>query len=167
MNDFQKIDESKILCHKCKIDKSETINNKFYKCLDCDINLCPLCLFSHNKNHKKVDYEKKNDCCKSHGERYISYCKDCNQNLCDLCDFTKHNINFLYKFKTDKEILFKLKKILEDLKKEGIDSDKKLNKIIENIEIYYNMANNIISSYKNTKNKNCQLLMNISNLNKI
>ena len=28
------------------------------------------------------------------------------------------------------------------------------------------MANNIINTYKNTKIKNCQLLMNINNLNK-
>ena len=106
LNEFQKIDESKILCHKCKRDKSETANNKFYKCLDCNINLCPLCNSSHNKNHKKIDYEMKNNCCNYHGERYIAYCKDCNQNLCDLCDFSKHNINFLYKFKKIKKISF-------------------------------------------------------------
>ena len=166
LNDFQKINESKIKCHKCKINKSETTNNQFYKCLDCNINLCPLCKTAHNKNHKKIDYEMKNNCCNSHGERYISYCKDCNQNFCDLCDFSKHNINFLYKFKYDKENIFQLKKILEDLKKEDIDSDKKLSKIIENIELYDNMANNINNIYKNTKNKNYQLLMNINNLNK-
>ena len=164
LNDFQKIDESKVKCHKCNIDKSETINNKFYKCLDCNINLCPLCNSSHNENHKKIDYEMKNNCCNNHGERYISYCKDCNQNLCDLCDFSKHNYSFLYKFKNDKEIIIQLKKILEDLKKEYKDSDKKFSKIIENMEIYYNMANNIINTYKKTKNY--QSLMNINNLNK-
>ena len=166
LNDFQKIDESKIICHKCNKNKSETTNNKFYKCLDCNINLCPLCKSSHNKNHRKIDYEMKNNCCESHGERYISYCKDCNQNFCDLCDFTKHNINFLYKLKNNKENIFQLKQKLEDLKKEDIDSDKKLNKIIENIEFYYNMENNLMNIYMNTKVKNCQLLMNINNLNK-
>jgi len=166
LNDFQKINESKIKCHKCNIDKSETINNNFYKCLDCNINLCPLCNSSHKKNHKTIDYEMKNICCNNHGERYISFFRDCNQNLCDLCDFSKHKINFLYKLKNNKENIFQLKKILEDLKKENIDSDKKLNKIIENIEIYYNMVNKIMNVYENTKNKNFQLLMNINNLNK-
>jgi len=166
LNDFQKIDESNIKCNKCNINKSETTNNKFYKCLDCNINLCPLCNLSHNKNHKIIDYEVMNNCCNNHGERYISYCKDCNQNLCDICDFSKHNINFLYKFKNDKESIFQLKNKLEDLKKENIDSDKKLSIIIENIELYYNMVNNILHIYKNTKNKNYQLLMNINNLNK-
>ena len=72
----QKIDESKISCHKCNINKSETTNNQFYKCLDCNINLCPLCNSFHNKNHIKINYEMKNNCCNIHGERYISYCKD-------------------------------------------------------------------------------------------
>ena len=94
LNDFQKIDESNIKCYKCNIDKSETTNNKFYKCLNCNINLCPLCESSHNKSHKKIGYEMKNNYCNIHGERYISYCEDCNQNLCDLCDFSKHNNKF-------------------------------------------------------------------------
>ena len=166
LNDFQKIDESKILCHKCNTEKSETINNKFYKCLDCNINLCPLCYSSHNKSHKIIDYEMKNNYCNIHSERYISYCKNCDQNLCDLCDFSKHNINFLYKSKNDKENIFKLKKLLDDLKKEDIVSDIKFNKIIENIESYYNMANNIINTYNNSMEKNFQLLKNINNLNK-
>ena len=166
LNEFQKIDESKIKCHKCNNDKSEAVNNKFYKCLYCKKNLCPLWKSLHTKNHKQIDYEIKDNCCNNHGERYISYCKDCNQNFCDLCDFSKHNYCFLYKIKNDKESIFQLKKELDELKKEGIDSDKKLSKIIENIELYYNMANNIINTYKNTKIKNCQLLMNINNLNK-
>ena len=166
LNSFQKIDESQIKCHKCNEDKSETTNNKFYKCLDCNINLCPLCKSSHNKNHKIIDYEMKNNCCNRHGERYISFCKNCNQNLCDLCDFSKHNINFLYKFKKDKETIIQLKHILEDLKKEDIGSDKKLSIIIENLELYYNKVNNIMNTSMNTKNINFQLLMNINNLNK-
>ena len=102
----------------------------------------------------------KNNCCNIHGERYISYCKDWNQNLCDLCNISKHNLCFLYKFKNDKESIFQIKKLLEDLKKENIDSDKKMSIVIENIESYYNMVINIIDIYKNTKYKNCQLLMN-------
>ena len=89
LNNFQKIDESIIKCHKCNIDKSETTNNKFYKCFDCNINLCPLCNHSHNKSHKKIGYEMKNNYCNIHGERFISYCKDCNQNLCDFLRFYK------------------------------------------------------------------------------
>ena len=38
--------------------------------------------------------------------------------------------------------------------------------IIENLESFYNMEINIIDIYKNTKYNNCQLFMNINNLNK-
>ena len=68
--DFQKIDESKIVCNKCegedktKKNKSVTINNKFFKCLTCNINLCPICKIKHSKikeskNHKIIDYDNK------------------------------------------------------------------------------------------------------------
>ena len=36
-NDFQKINESKILCNKCNNNKKDASNNKFYKC-------CPVIL---------------------------------------------------------------------------------------------------------------------------
>ena len=40
----QNINESKIICNNCnKINKSKTYNNQFFKCLTCNINLCPLC----------------------------------------------------------------------------------------------------------------------------
>jgi len=44
-----------------------------------------------------------------------------------------------------KKIFFN-KKILEYLKKEKLNSDKKLNKIIENIELYYNKESDIINT---------------------
>ena len=40
----QKIDESKILCKNCnKKNKNESYEHKFYICLSCKQNLCPLC----------------------------------------------------------------------------------------------------------------------------
>ena len=89
--DFQKIDESKIICDKCegkeKIKKSEVNNNLFYKCCTCNINLCPLCKEKHNKiyvkKHLIINYDNKNYICNEHGERYISHCKECNKDLCD------------------------------------------------------------------------------------
>ena len=57
--DFQKIDESKIICDECegedKNKKSEVNNNKFYKCCKCNINLCPLCKMKHD-NKKTFNY---------------------------------------------------------------------------------------------------------------
>ena len=73
--DFQKIDESKIICDKCegenKNKKSEVKNNLFYKCFNCNINLCPLCKIKHEKKHLIINYDKRNYLCNMHGERYI------------------------------------------------------------------------------------------------
>ena len=92
--DFQKIDESKILCDKCEKGnekkKSEVNNNLFHKCCTCNINLCPLCNNKHRKNEKKhliINYDVKNYLCNKHAERYIFHCKECNKDLCDICRY--------------------------------------------------------------------------------
>ena len=89
--DFQKIDESKIICDKCvgkdKNKKSEVNNNIFYKCFTCNINICPLCKVKHDKKHLIFNYDNKNYLCNKHGERYISLCKECKKALCDNCRY--------------------------------------------------------------------------------
>ena len=74
--DFQKINESKIICDECdeknKNKKNEVANNIFYKCLSCNINLCPLCKNKHakiyDKNHLIINYDTKNYLCNKHGK---------------------------------------------------------------------------------------------------
>ena len=114
--DFQKIDESKIICDKCegedKSKKSEVNNNVFYKCCTCNINLCPLCRNKHSKNEKEhliINYDFKNYLCNKHGERYISHCKECNKDLCDNCGYdydnhysSYHKVSFVYEFNKKK-----------------------------------------------------------------
>ena len=65
----QKIDESKIICNKCNKNKTQTYKNQFYKCGNCNINLCPLCKANHNNKHIIIDYDSKNYLCNKHGER--------------------------------------------------------------------------------------------------
>ena len=72
-NDTQKINELTILCHECK--KNKAIHNLFYKCCNCNFNLCPACKEKHNKEHIILNYELKNYLCNTHGEKYVSYCK--------------------------------------------------------------------------------------------
>ena len=73
--DFQKINESKIICNNCNTNKNETIDNIFYKCCEWNINLCPLCKISNekkmNKSHLILDYNIKRFSCNEHGERII------------------------------------------------------------------------------------------------
>ena len=88
--DFQKIIESEIICHKCNNNKNETTDNKFYKCFNCNINLCPICKLKHgkteNKKHLILDYDIKNYYCNEHGQRYILHCEECNKDYCDICE---------------------------------------------------------------------------------
>ena len=71
-NDFQKINESTIKCQNCNKNKNETNGNIFYKCCECNINLCPLCKIGHeknvNKNHLILDYDIKSFSCNSMGK---------------------------------------------------------------------------------------------------
>ena len=89
--DTQKINELLILCNECKKTNKAKFN-QFFKCCNCNINLCPLCKAKHNKEHIMIDYELRNFICKTHGESYISYCKGCNVNLCRKCEL-KHDKN--------------------------------------------------------------------------
>ena len=55
INEFeenQNIDLTKIKCNICKKTKKETYNNEMNKCINCKINLCPLCKIFMIKNIK-------------------------------------------------------------------------------------------------------------------
>ena len=83
----QYIDESKIKCEICKnADKSSSYKNKFFICLTCKINICPLCKSIHNKNHDIIDYEQKYFICNLHNESFFSYCSSCKKNICLMCE---------------------------------------------------------------------------------
>ena len=46
-----------IKCNICKEKtKYDTYNNEFYKCIECNINICPLCKLNHNKEHNIINY---------------------------------------------------------------------------------------------------------------
>ena len=85
------IDQSKIKCDVCKEnDKGKTYNNSFFKCLNCKINVCPMCKSNHNKDHNIINYDDKNYICDKHNELFNSYCYDCQKNLCIFCE-KEHN----------------------------------------------------------------------------
>lgn len=170
--EFQVINESKIECSICKNNKNETINNRFYKCCNCNMNLCPLCTLNHQKkykeeNHTILDYDLKNYYCQEHGERYIYHSNIINKDFCDQCNYNyeDNNICFLYKMikKTDNN-LKRLKSLINDLKNEKINLGDLLFKVIDNLEIYYQFSTNIFNNFeKNTKN--FYILNTINNIN--
>ena len=169
--DIQKINELTILCNDCKKNsKAKVNNNQFYKCCNCNINLCPPCKSKHNKEHIIIDYELKNYICKTHGENYMSYCKTCNINLCRKCELKhdkKHkltNYKEILKNKSVNKNLNELRTKIDKLKNEIKYIINIFNKVIVNLELYYNISKTIINN-SNIKNKNYQSLVNTNNIN--
>ena len=167
----QKIDESKIICNECKQNnKSNSFNKEFFMCLICMKNLCPLCRSSHNKNHNIIRYDQKNYICFEHGENYSSYCKTCKKNLCLACevDHSEHDTISLGKlFPNKKELNKKMSELKENINKLKEEIKKLidiLNAFMENMDIYFNINNDINNSF-NIKAINYQILNNIKEIN--
>ena len=178
-NDLQVIDESQIKCNNCDNNKEEATNNLMYFCCNCKINLCLLCKLAHaknNKDHKLIDYDFKNYKCNKHGARFISYCINCEKNLCDICEIEDKNQNHKFihyseiaKNKEDnniKDLRLKIDKLKDEQKniKDELLSQDIFNIVIKDLEIYYEISNNVFINYS-IKNKNYQLLMNFININ--
>ena len=167
----QSIDLSKIKCDQCKDnDKGNTYNNEFYRCLSCKMNLCPLCKNNHDKSHKIINYEKKYYICETHNDLFIKYCNDCKKDLCLYClnSHKPHNFipyeNIIPKMDELKNEMIKLRKSIDDFENEIKDIVDKLNKVKENIEVYYKIYNDMINNYEN-QYRNYQLLKNLNQMN--
>ena len=165
----QVVDLTKIKCGVCKEkNKSITFNNVFYKCADCNINLCPLCKTKHNKNHNIFNYDKINYICSEHNEPFTNYCKTCNKDLCFMCD--GHNgdkiISLGKMMKNKKELMEKLEKLKNSINifNENINKIiEVLNKTKEKINTYYKLEESIFNNYDKNE-RNYELLYNINEL---
>jgi len=166
----QKLDLVKIKCGFCKENnKANVYNNEFYKCYECNKNICPLCKLKHDKGHSIINYDKRNYICNKHEETLINYCKDCKANICQSCEkeHIKHEMISLRDMIIDKkELLIKL----DNLKKPINLFNDKINKIIEianivkiNIEKFYKFSEYIINNY-NQKERNYEILHNINEI---
>ena len=163
----QKIDNSNIVCEKCKIkNKGNSPDNEFYICLTCNLNLCLLCKPHHNSNHCIIKYTQKNYICKKHHEPFIKYCSQCNINICFSCDeeHDKHKTIFLGDLKPNmdeaKNKMIEIKKEIQLFKNNIEEIINKLIELIDAINIYYKINNDIINSYEK-QNRNYQILQNL------
>ena len=160
--DYQYIDLSKIICGQCKKqNKAKTFNNEFYKCNECNINLCPLCKSIHEKNHNIINYDSRNNMiCQKHKKEINNYCSYCLKYICSSCEekcIKNNHLNFFqfpraleYKISKMNELRKELNKFNENIK----EIIKKLNKISENMEILYNIYNNILLFTEKNKIRN-------------
>ena len=162
------MDEPKIICGNCDIRKSYKHNNKFYKCLTCKLYLCSLCISLHN-NHIIIDNDKINYTCHIHNQLYNSYCNNCKRNICKLCqdqeDHELHEIIYYQEIRpNDKEIkeqLYDFRQKLDKFKCNIRDIMKLLNKVIDNMEIFYKINTDIVNSYE-PEMGNYQLIQNMN-----
>ena len=152
---------TKIICNKCKEkNKSNIYNNEIYRCINCKMNLCPLCKLNHDKTHDIINYDIKDYICEIHKETFIKYCNECKMNLCLSCNnmHKTHNNVIHYediipdidKIKEDKK---KIRNLIDNLNNDIKNIIKELNKVNENMEIYYKIYEDIINRYE-SKNRN-------------
>ena len=166
-NKTQVIDISKIKCDKCKSkNKSETFNNEFYVCYECKMNLCPLCKSVHDKTHSIINYDNKNYVCNKHNETLFKYCEDCKIDMCLSCvdEHKGHNIKSyedkLVNLKHSKFFLNYLDNSINKFKKNLEEAIFKFKSIKENLDIYYNLYNDMLNKYEKNKNRNYNFLFN-------
>ena len=172
----QKLDQYKIICEICKHhNKAETFQNQFSICLECKINICPLCKNTHNPNHNMIDYDYKTFICQEHYEKYEFFCKICKKNLCSGCIkfHSQHETIIFGNIMPDKDELNKSLEKFKEIKDYFIidikETIKKLEKVMENLEILYKqneeMINNYLDLKQNNKISNYEMIMNFNYLN--
>ena len=171
-NNTQLINESSIICDDCHNEnKGSCFKKQFFKCLTCKKNLGILCNEKHKKeDHMTIDYDKKDYICEVHNDFYISYCKECRLNLCMTC-YSEHNNNhnkidyriiFPKKSKINEKII-ELRNKIDKIKIFITDIIEKLKKVMEKMDIFYQINYNILNDNK-LQNKNYQILQNINEI---
>ena len=167
----QLIDLKKIVCDVCKTKNLfDSYQNQFFKCINCDKNLCTLCRTIHDKTHGIISYEQKNYICKKHNEYYMQYCIKCKINICFMCEnehkdhekmfYSKIMPNYneiLEKNKTLKNSILIFKKNIQEIKN-------KLDDIADNMQICEEINTNILENFE-TKNRNFEDLQNLNSIN--
>ena len=116
----------------------------------------------NNKNHKN---EKENYYCNKHnGEQFTKYCKNHNKNICIQCENAHKDCETIYYgsiMPNENQInCEELKDYINKLKNDINDMIKKLNYVMNFLEIYYNISKNIINKFDNKNKRNYQILAN-------
>ena len=173
-NNSQNINENEIKCNNCNNTKYQSYKKQFYKCLNCNINLCPLCNQKHDKTHEIIDYNNINYICSDHKDFYVSYCKDCKINLCMKCEMKHNNHHEIINYKNIlpdedqikkelkifKDKIDKLKETIEEAIKELTN---KLNNIYDNFQKLYKISYDIVYNY-NLRQRNYEILENVNSV---
>ena len=168
----QNINLSKIICDRCKnTNRGTTTDYGFFYCLECKMNLCPLCKSVHEQKHSIINYDNKDYICHKHNETFVKYCKNCKEDICFSCikKHKKHNLLSYENELEDINILRKnmnlLEKVIKQFKNNLEEIMKKFKKIMDIFDIFYNINNDILVNYEKNKNRNYMTLLNLNTIN--
>ena len=164
----QKIILNNIKCNFCNINHlSSNSQNEFYICKTCNKNICKTCKDQHDKNHIIINYNDKNCLCDKHiEEKFIYHCKTCKKDICIICK-SEHEQHDLIDFNSiiikDDDIL-KTMNDLSDTIEKFKNKIKLINevfiRILNAIDLYYDMNKTIINNY-NLNKRNYYKLQNL------
>ena len=164
---LQNIDLSKIICNSCMTrNKGIIYNNEFYKCLTCNLDLCPDCKTGHHQQHKIINYDKKNYVCNLHKKNYVNFCEDCKENICLSCEAShkNHKLSYFGNILPDENMNKKLEELKININSLNLTIDEitsKLKKVKKSFGLYLSTFDNLIKIY-NEENSNYQLIKNIN-----
>ena len=170
LNDFSYKQNIYKICDICKNNNKSEIND-LYKCYNCNINLCSSCKSIHDKTHSIINYDIKNFICNEHDDKLSHYCEDCKIDMCLSCKSEHKN----HKVISYEDHLIVIEDIRKELNKFNLAINRsqknleeinvKFNKIMENMDMLYNINNEVINKYKTSKNRNSNMLLNLKNIN--
>ena len=146
--------KSNVYCESCSNEIKN--NNKFFKCLECEIKMCPSCKEKHFTTHHFMDCDNniennhKSLICNKHNNYYFKYCNDCKIDLCKICE-KEHKSHYLTSFEgiiPKKEKILKQKNIFNEKigKFRNVINDfiKQLNFVLNNFEAYSKICNDYL-----------------------
>ena len=125
----------------------------FYKCYECNINLCDKCQMNHDYSHNIMNFGDINYFCGKHKDSFAKYCNNCKIDICCLCEeeHSGHKLTYYGRIISDKRHLKinleKIKQCIDKYDKNCMEITKKVNDS-KNIIIDYDIYNEIGKSYE-------------------
>ena len=115
------------------------------------MNLCPSCKSIHDKTHSIINYDDKNYICNKHNQEFLVFCEDCKIDICLSC-IEEHKFHEKVSYEDIKinikelrEKMDELNIVINEFKMNLEEIIFKLKKLQENLDLYYNINNDIIN----------------------
>ena len=152
----------------CEICNRSDKCNYFFRCLSCETNICFKCQLYHDKTHNIINYNKLDYICEIHNMDYNNYCINCKKNICQLCinEHKNHKIITLNDSSSDNNIkkskINELRNTIDTFNRNIQRLIGNLNQVVNNLEIYFNISNNVINNSIIHKNDDEKVFENLN-----